>query len=191
VVLSGITKCTIPLSTLTSSPYDLLLGYKIFSYVIAYNDYGLSQPSAIGSEGVIVLVPNAPINPVNDKDVTTNSIIGFKFQDGSSDGGTSVIDYRITYDQSTGNFVTLTTGHTSTTYQTIVPLIKGRTYKFYIEARNTVGYSLASVVFEVLAAQVPDTPRYPDTVFNGLSVTIRWPKPDDGSTVITDYIIKI
>ena len=49
VVLSGVTQCTIPLSTLTAAPYSLLLGFKISSYVVAYNDYGLSIASPIGS----------------------------------------------------------------------------------------------------------------------------------------------
>jgi hypothetical protein len=49
VVLSGVTQCTLPLSTLTAAPYSLLLGFKISSYVVAYNDYGLSLASPIGS----------------------------------------------------------------------------------------------------------------------------------------------
>ena len=191
VVLTGITQCTLPLSTLTAAPYSLLLGFKISAYVVAYNDYGLSLASPIGNEGVIVLVPDAPVSPINNPAITDKSEIGFSWSDGASNGGTSVIDYRITYDQSTGNFVTLATGVTTKSYATTVALTSGRTYKFYIEARNTVGYSLQSVTFEVLAAQVPDQPRYPDTVFNGLSVTISWPIPFDGATKITDYIIQI
>jgi len=63
VVLSGLTNCVIPLSTLTGSKYSLGLGFKIFSYVTAYNAYGESSDSPIGSQGVIVLVPDAPISP--------------------------------------------------------------------------------------------------------------------------------
>jgi hypothetical protein len=62
---------------------------------------------------VIVLVPDAPVSPINNSAVTTKSVIGFSWSDGSSNGGTAVIDYRITYDQSTGNFVTLATGVTA------------------------------------------------------------------------------
>jgi hypothetical protein len=62
---------------------------------------------------VIVLVPDAPVSPINNPAVTTKSVIGFSWSDGSSNGGTAVIDYRITYDQSTGNFVTLATGVTA------------------------------------------------------------------------------
>ena len=127
--------------------------------------------------------------PINNPAVTTKSVIGFSWSDGASNGGTNVIDYRITYDQSTGNFITLATGVTAKSYATTVALTSGRTYKFYIEARNTVGYSQPSVTFSILAAQVPDQPRYPDTVFNGLSVTISWPIPFDGSTPIPAYVV--
>lgn len=85
----------------------------------------------------------------------------------------------------------LKTGNLAKSFATTNVLISGRTYKFYIEARNTVGYSLPSVTFSVLAAQKPDTPRYPDTVFNGLSVTISWPIPFDGASPITGYVIMI
>lgn len=138
-----------------------------------------------------MLVPDAPLSPVNDPTITTNAVIGFNWLDGASNGGTSIIDYRIWHDQSTNNFVVLKTGHLTKSFTTDNTLIAGRTYKFYIEARNSVGYSLPSVTFSILAAQKPDAPRYPDTVFNGLSVTISWPIPFDGSTPITAYVINI
>ena len=100
-----------------------------------------------------------------------------------------MIDYRITYDQSTGNFVTLATGVTALTYTTSVILTSGRTYQFKVESRNSVGYSAKSVALSVLAAQIPDQPIAPTIVFNGLSVTISWPIPFDGSTSITGYNI--
>jgi hypothetical protein len=100
-----------------------------------------------------------------------------------------VIDYRITYDQSTGNFVTLATGVTALSYTTSVVLTSGRTYQFQVESRNSVGYSAKSVALSVLAAQIPDQPIAPTIVFSGLSVTISWPVPFDGSTSITGYNI--
>ena len=49
-----------------------------------------------------------------------------------------MIDCRNTYDQSTGNFVTLATGVTALTYTTSVVLTSGRTYQFKVESRNSV-----------------------------------------------------
>jgi len=58
----------------------------------------------------------------------------------------------VTYDQSTGNFVTLAEGLTSRSYTTTNTLLSGQTYTFKIEARNSVGYSEFSEVIEVLVA---------------------------------------
>jgi len=59
---------------------------------------------------------------------------------------------KISYDQSTGYFVTLATGVTEKFYTTQVPLISGQIYKFKIQARNTVGYSQMSEELSVLVA---------------------------------------
>ena len=86
------------MSTLTSSPYNLVLGESIFAQVIACNVYGCSPISSAGNGGVIVLVPNAPVNLVNDPVTTSAYTIRFTWNQGSSDGGTPVIDYAIYYD---------------------------------------------------------------------------------------------
>jgi len=41
-------------------------------------------------------------------------------------------------------------------YTTKVSLSTGATYKFKVEARNSVGYSSASAPLEILCAQQPD-----------------------------------
>lgn len=86
-VVSGTTSCTIPLSTLTASPYSLLLGFSINSYVVAYNAYGNSVASPAGNGGIIVLVPNAPVSLANLPSITTKSVIGFSWMNGVSNGG--------------------------------------------------------------------------------------------------------
>jgi hypothetical protein len=145
-------QCTVPLSKLTASPYNLLKGYSIFAQVIATNLYGDSLLSQPGNGGVIVLVPDSPVSLANNPSVTSKSVIGITWNDGSSDGGTAVIDYRISYDQSTGNYIILESGITTKTYTTTVTLTSGRTYKFKIESRNTVGYSSMSTELSILAA---------------------------------------
>jgi hypothetical protein len=61
-------------------------------------------------------VPDSPVNLQNDPSVTRNNVLRFTWQDGSSDGGSSILDYRITYDQSTGNYITLASGVTENSY---------------------------------------------------------------------------
>jgi hypothetical protein len=61
----------VPLNSLTSAPYSLSLGSSIDIKVIAYNNYGDSDYSIVGSGATIVLVPDIPINLANLPEVTS------------------------------------------------------------------------------------------------------------------------
>lgn len=51
-----------PLASFTAAPYSLSLGASIDVKVIAYNIYGDSATSEVGSGATVVLVPDSPIN---------------------------------------------------------------------------------------------------------------------------------
>lgn len=55
------------------------------------------------------MIPDAPVNLVNDESYTTDTVIRFTWNDGASDGGSPVLDYTVYYDEGTGsdNFVLL------------------------------------------------------------------------------------
>jgi len=99
-----------------------------------------------------------------------------------STGGSPIADYRISYDQSTGFYVTLATGVVSKSYQTTITLTAGATYRFKVEARNSVGYSLKSTEYAILAAQPPNKPATPVTSISGLNVLVSWTAPYDGGS---------
>lgn len=61
---------------------------------------------------------------------------------GAYNGGSPVIDYRISY-KSAGTYTTLATGVT-TTFYTATALTPDTVYTFKIEARNLVDYSAYS-----------------------------------------------
>jgi hypothetical protein len=61
----------------------------------------------MGSGAVIQLVPDAPLSLTNDVAVSSASQIKFTWTAGSSDGGASVIDYWIEYDQASDNWTGL------------------------------------------------------------------------------------
>jgi hypothetical protein len=54
-------------------------------------------------------VPDAPIDLTDDTPNTSATQISFTWNDGASDGGAAVIDYRIYYDQSTDTWIELDT----------------------------------------------------------------------------------
>lgn len=97
-------------------------------------------------------MPSAPVGLAFDDAITTASVIGLTWNNGVSTGGSPIIDYRISYDQSTGIWATLATGVIPRTYSTSVTLTAGATYRFKVEARNSIGYSLKSAEFAILAA---------------------------------------
>ena len=63
-------------------------------------------------------------------------------------------DYRITYDQSTDDYVVLVSGLNQLSY-TVTGLNAGNTYKYKIESRNSFGYSPYSSVVAILCAARP------------------------------------
>jgi hypothetical protein len=90
---------------------------------------------------ISVFPPDPPTNLTDLPEITSSSQIGIGWQAGASDGGTQVIDYRLSYDQAAGNWVTLEEAVVGTKYTTSFSVQAGKTYSFTIEARNSVGYS--------------------------------------------------
>jgi hypothetical protein len=102
-----------------------------------------------------------------------------------------VIDYTVSYDQSTGVYVTLASSLTSTTY-TAIGLVGGNTYSFKVQARSAVGLSVLSSVATILCASVPNAPvlSYDMSSASTTQIALTW--VDDASTggvPILDYRI--
>jgi hypothetical protein len=154
----SIRTCSISLTVLKASPYLLVKDDSVVAKIVSVNAYGESDQSSQGSGAVIQLVADAPISLTNDHSTTTATVIRFTWNDGSSDGGTSVIDYTIFYDQGTGTFVQLEAGVTTQYYLTSVTLSAGTTYVFKVQTRNSVGLSSDSTELSILAAKLPDSP---------------------------------
>lgn len=145
-------KCTIPFATLRADPFSLVLGNSVLAKVTATNVYGESAYSVPGNGAIILQVPSAQVGLAFDTLVTTASVIKITWNNGISTGGSPIIDYRVSYDQSIGIYTVLATGLTVKTYTTLVTLTPGATYRFKVEARNSVGYSELSADLPVLAA---------------------------------------
>jgi hypothetical protein len=148
-------KCTIPLLVLQADPYFWALGDSIVAKVSASNSWGESAMSNPGNGAIVVTIPSPPINLLNNATITSDTRIGITWSDGVMNGGTPIIDYRVSYDRASGIWVTLATGLTSKSYTTIVTLMAGQYYSFKVESQNSVGYSLVSAPVTILAAVAP------------------------------------
>jgi hypothetical protein len=108
----------------------MVLGDHIYAKIYAINSYGDSFASEPGDGAAVVFLPDAPINLANNAAITSATTVGLSWEDGISNGGRDILDYKVWYDQGTGSYTTLTT-LTSKTY-TAINLTPGSTYKFKV-----------------------------------------------------------
>ena len=125
--------CSILSATLTQDPFDLDWGTNVYAKVIAINIKGESIASDAGNGGSILKAPDAPISVANIPAETSATAITLLWADAAENGGSSVIDYRVKYNNGDGtdNFVTLESNIVAQTY-TANSLSTGITYKFQI-----------------------------------------------------------
>ena len=141
-----------------------------------------------GNGATILTIPDSPSTPQNVPAQTTGTQITFTWSAGASNGGSSVLDYKIMYDEGRGDsvYTTLDTQEAGPSY-TATLLTAGTTYSFKVYARNAQGYSLGSSPSSILAAQIPDTPSAPTTTIQGNFVKIAWTAPSAQGSPITSY----
>jgi hypothetical protein len=77
----------------------------------------ISQP---GNGAIIITNPDPPSKLENDVAITSTTVIGIKWSKPTNNGGSLVIDYRVSWDQGTGtgNYVLLALGISTLSYTT-------------------------------------------------------------------------
>jgi len=136
-------------------------------------------------------IPTQPLSVVNDPVVTAAGVIGITWSPPSSNGGSPVIDYQVSYKTGTAQFSVLATGITTTSY-TASSLAVNVIYTFKVTARNLVGLGADSSEVSIRAAAVPSAPAAPSTAVNSnVSVTISWTTPFNGGNPISAYTVAI
>jgi titin len=138
-------------------------------------------------------VPYVPINLVNVPDITTAYQIGLDWDAPTYDGGSPVLDYRLSYKETSSSDWIVYDDAILDTQITVISLTPGVYYDFKVEARNIVGYSDFSDSITELAAQIPDSPtdlaNVPEiTLADRIGLTWLAPVFDGGSAIL-DYRI--
>jgi len=88
-------------------PYSLAWGDSVYAVLVAYNIYGDSVASNAGNGAVIYTYADAPVDLAEIIVARTPVSLTFVWSDGASNGGTSVIDYEISYDNANAVFAVL------------------------------------------------------------------------------------
>lgn len=89
------TQCSVPITTLLTAPYSLNHLDSIYAVVVANNVKGSSPASDAGNGAIIITVPDKPINLSEDSLLRTLTDLGITWTEGASNGGSVVIDYRV------------------------------------------------------------------------------------------------
>lgn len=187
------TECTVPVSVLLASPYDLTYGNSVYAIVSATNSVGTSVNSAVSTtRAKLMSNPDPPRNldyTVVDSSGTQVALI---WDQGANNYGSAITSYRVSSDggDPVGAFSVIAETVAVTTY-TATSLTAGTTYRFKLEATNEFGYSTYSDEYSYLAAQEPDAPT---ALTNDASITsytkigFYWSAPSfNGGTAVIDY----
>ena len=133
--------------------------------------------------------PDPPISFVRNEALTTKTQVAFSWSEPVSNGGSPVIDYLIEFDNSLGTFSKIEEFYTSTSFVK-TGLQEGTSYKFRVQARNAVDYSIYSQEFAIIAATVPGKPNAPSTTVSGdeETIVIDWTAPTNtGGLDVSGY----
>ena len=143
-------------ATLTAAPFNIAWGGSIYAKVTAVNILGESITSLVGNGAIILTFPDEPINLANNLEVTWGTTIGLTWDEGNSNGGTSVIDYTVfSLASDAADWIELETG-VSATSTTLKDFNLGITYTFRVKARSAFDFSVNfSNEISILAAQSP------------------------------------
>ena len=91
------TQCTVPISVLMASPFNLQIGSSILVSIVSYNQVGDSPYSDVGSGAIIQLslVPDAPLNLTRSNATLDKTKISLVWENGANSGNQAVLDYTL------------------------------------------------------------------------------------------------
>jgi len=107
-----------------------------------------------------------------------------------SNGGSTIIDYRISSAVSGGSYSVLSTDTSTTSYQA-TSLTAGVTYDFKVEARTVYGYSSEASLLNLLCATIAAVPTSVATSIVGSTVKIEWSLTTTNGAAISAYKVYI
>ena len=110
------TRCDIKVSLLKAAPFNLPWGASVHAKVIATNAFGDSLSSEAGNGAFIITYADSPKELAEIVSQRTSTSISFSWVEGAANGGNSVIDYRVSFDNAVGNWVNLASGLTDLKY---------------------------------------------------------------------------
>jgi hypothetical protein len=181
--------CVIPMSVLTSSPYNYQFDDLVKVQVKAHNSLGFGPYSTINISGAqIRRVPDAMTTPVVIFSSDTSITISWTAQTVPINGNSNIQFYNLQWNSGSGSTFTDLSNSLTTSY-TVNGLTGGSTYVFKVRSRNVYGYGSFSSTLSVITIDVPSKMGIPTVSVSGTDVKVEWTYPNDHSSTITKYEI--
>jgi hypothetical protein len=179
--------CVVDVANLITTPFSLPWGSSVYANIVAQNVKGYSTQSNAGNGAIIVTIPDPPINLAENEAQRSYSSLGITWSEAAQNGGTDVIDYRVSWAVEGNAFEVLLT--TIQPELRVVALTPGTTYQFKVESRNEYGYSDFSETLTLLAAYIPRMPQDVESANSAEKIIIQWNLLSDYGSPITEYKI--
>ena len=184
--------CLIPMSSLVSAPFSLVLGALVSVQVTATNSVGTSSPSAANTVGAAIRTVPSSVTLITRGNDTNEVQIEADWAPlvGSATGNSPILSYSLYWDNGSGSTFLLLTDSLATTY-TVEGLTSGSAYQFKVEARNIYGFGSFSPISSIVAADVPHTMSAPVTSEAASTIQVAWSAPPNGGAAIQSYEVQL
>jgi titin len=173
-------------TTSAAGSISLANGTPYTVYIRAITAISPGPPSAVGVTATPATVPDAPVLSSavrGDRSITLTWST-------PNTGGSAIIDYEYTTDNSTYRTLGTTTNSAIVTTNSIgQPLLNGILYTLFIRAVNGVDNGPTSLLgLSATPARVPGLPTLTTALRGDQSIALTWVTPaSDGGSAITDY----
>jgi len=161
----------------------------VFAIVTATNSIGTSPDSAEGNGAQIVTTPVSPFALAEVEASRTPTSLGFSWTEGPFNGGSAILDYRVSFALEGQSLQFLDT--VSETQYTATGLTTGETYIFAVESRNVYAFSSLSETLTMLCAFKPESPTNVQTAIEANTVRVSWSPVYDNGSPLTSYSVYI
>lgn len=187
-------KCSIPIATLTASPFNVPLSSTIVVRAAAINSLGQSPYSDVSTAGATLgNVPAQTAVPTAGAGTTTSIPVSWTALTPTQANGAPILSYSLEWDQGTSTWVPLTGGSSNdlaTTYTVTGNFPASSAYKFRVKAKNLYGWGPYSTVLSVITATVPAKMAKPTlTLIGNTDVLVSWALPSNGGANLTSLDI--
>ena len=194
------TQCTIPMTVLRASPFNLDLRDSVTAKVAAGSIYGLGDFSTDGNGATIQTEPIAISTIERNNASTTESQLAITWTALSppDDGDSSVLLYEVQYRFSVESYVdgTNTYNTTSASFVTTATISANTSYTIRVRAYNIHGFGSYSSDFETISSGLPSQMSTPTVEYVAITsitggISITWLEPNANSGTLDQYEITI